>query len=125
MMCGFNVIRNFISVLLFLTTSLILLKFFASCWMMRKCKFLLLWLDNFGGDEITGFVKLNWDAALTTREQKLGMGFIARDQTGRVLVAHCASKLLYISDPGIAEALAAWKMVEVACCQPGVSSCYL
>lgn len=47
-----------------------------------------------------------WDAAIGTREQKMGMGFIARDHSGCVVAAHCATKQ-YISDPEAAEALAA------------------
>jgi ribonuclease HI len=59
-----------------------------------------------------GVVKLNWDAAVNVKEQKMGLGIIARDHTGQVLAVLVASRM-YITDPTTAEALAAWKMAEV------------
>jgi hypothetical protein len=58
-------------------------------------------------------IKFNWDAAISKREQRMGMGFLARNSAGHVLASYCATKP-YIVDPGIAEAVSAWKMIEVA-----------
>ena len=58
-------------------------------------------------------IKFNWDAAISKREQRMGMGFLARNSAGQVLASYCATKP-YIVDPGIAEAVSAWKMIEVA-----------
>jgi hypothetical protein len=68
--------------------------------------------DLFWVPPLYGVIKINWDAAICKREEKMGMGFIARDYSGRVLVSFCASKP-YILDPGIAEVVSAWKMIEI------------
>lgn len=45
-----------------------------------------------------GWIKLNWDAAIDTGKQKMGIGIIARDHTGTVLVAVCSSRP-HVTDP--------------------------
>ena len=57
-----------------------------------------------------GFIKLNWDAALDERRQRMGFGFIARDHEGNVITAMSGS-IPNISCPSVAEALGAWKSV--------------
>jgi hypothetical protein len=42
----------------------------------------------------------------------MGMGFLAQNSIGHVLASYCATKP-YIVDPGIAEAISTWKMIEV------------
>jgi hypothetical protein len=42
----------------------------------------------------------------------MGMGFIARDYFGHMLVSFCTSKP-HILDSEIAEAVSAWKMIEL------------
>ena len=44
--------------------------------------------------------------------QKMGIGIIASDHDGAVLVTVCASRP-YVTDPTIVEAIATWKMVDV------------
>ncbi|XP_059431541.1 uncharacterized protein LOC132165051 [Corylus avellana] len=59
-----------------------------------------------------GFVKLNWDAAIDVTRQEMENGIIAHDHTGTVLAALCASRPL-VTDPAIAEVIAAWKTTKV------------
>ena len=57
-----------------------------------------------------GFIKINWDAALDERRQRMGFGVIARDHEGKV-IATMSGSLPNISCPSVAEALGAWKLV--------------
>ena len=41
-----------------------------------------------------GVIKLNWDAAVDKEGQKMGVGIIARDHYGAILVVFVASRLL-------------------------------
>jgi hypothetical protein len=59
-----------------------------------------------------GWIKLNWDATIDVKQQKMVIGIIARDHAGAVLVAVSASRP-HVTDPTIAKAIAAWKMVDV------------
>jgi hypothetical protein len=61
-----------------------------------------------------GKIKINWDAAVDCLNNKMGMEVIARDHNGSAVVMLCASKE-FISDPAMAEAVAAWRTVELAC----------
>ena len=42
----------------------------------------------------------------------MSMGFLVHDSAQRVLASFCTAKP-HILDPGIAEAICAWKMIEV------------
>lgn len=55
-----------------------------------------------------GKVKLNWDASLDRGSKKMGVGVIARDERGLVVAFMCTT-IPFITDPSIAEAVAAWK----------------
>jgi ribonuclease HI len=59
-----------------------------------------------------GWIKLNWDAAIDSGNQKMGIGIIARDHTGSVLAAVCASRP-HVTEPTTAEAIAAWKLADI------------
>jgi hypothetical protein len=59
-----------------------------------------------------GVIKINWDTAICKRVQKMGMSFLVRDSVRHVLASFCATKP-HILDPGIVEAIFAWKMIEV------------
>jgi hypothetical protein len=61
-----------------------------------------------------GFVKLNWDAAINRRSNRMGAGVIARDETGMVVAALSASRPS-ITDPATAEAIVAWMMADFCC----------
>jgi hypothetical protein len=60
----------------------------------------------------SGTVKINWDAALCFRSKIMGVGVVARDDTGAVKAALC-SYLPYVSDPSVAESIGARKAVEL------------
>jgi len=60
----------------------------------------------------SGTVKINWDAALCSRRNIMGVGVVARDDTGAVKAALC-SYLPYVSDPSVVESLGARKAVEL------------
>jgi hypothetical protein len=51
------------------------------------------------------WIKLNWDVAVDSGKQKMGIGIIARDHTGSVLAAVCTS-WPHITEPTTAEAIA-------------------
>jgi ribonuclease HI len=73
-----------------------------------------------------GWIKLNWDAAdaaIDSGTQKMGIGIIARDHTGSVLASACSSRP-HITNPTVAEAIAAWKLAEV-CSSLGFSKVVL
>ncbi|GLT53961.1 hypothetical protein SLA2020_271950 [Shorea laevis] len=59
----------------------------------------------------SGMVKANWDAAIDSQSQRMGIGMVLRDETGSVLAA-MSSCNPSVSDPTVAEALALWKQ----CC---------
>jgi hypothetical protein len=59
-----------------------------------------------------GWIKLNWDAAIDSGQQKMGIGIIARDHTGSVLAAVCASRP-HVTEPTTAEAITVWKLADV------------
>ena len=58
------------------------------------------------------FLKVNWDASVGGRQKRMGMGIAVRDQDGALRAALCATKN-FITDPAMAEAVAAQKAVEV------------
>jgi len=60
-----------------------------------------------------GFIKLNWDAALDVRQNRMGVGIIARDELGEVRAALCTT-LPYIQNPSVAETVGARRAVEFA-----------
>jgi hypothetical protein len=60
----------------------------------------------------TDVIKCNWDVTISKKEQRMGMGFLARNSIGHVLTSYCATKL-DIVDPSIAQAILAWKIIEV------------
>jgi ribonuclease HI len=60
-----------------------------------------------------GFIKLNWDAALDVRQNRMGVGIIARDELGKVR-ATLSTALPYIQNPSVAEAFGARRAVEFA-----------
>lgn len=60
----------------------------------------------------TGVSKINWDASINTATGKMGVGVIIRDAEGLVLASLC-STLPSITNPTIAEAIAAWKAAEL------------
>jgi len=51
-------------------------------------------------------VKVNWDAAVDKRKNLMGVGVIARNNSGAVLAAQCAVQR-FILDPAIAEVIGA------------------
>jgi ribonuclease HI len=65
------------------------------------------------------WIKMNWDAALTHEEGKVGLGIVARDESGSVVVALCCFRPGSI-DSTFVEALGAWKMAEF-CARLGYS----
>ncbi|GLT53045.1 hypothetical protein SLA2020_263420 [Shorea laevis] len=56
-------------------------------------------------------VKANWDAALDSQSQRMGVCMIVCDVTASVLATMCTS-ISFIIEPTIAEALALWKTVS-------------
>jgi ribonuclease HI len=58
-----------------------------------------------------GVVKINWDAGVAKATSKMGVGVIARDSTGQVLASMCTT-MPFITDPTVAEAVAAWRAVQ-------------
>jgi hypothetical protein len=65
-----------------------------------------------------GFVKLNWDASVDRKGQKMGIGLIVRDHAGGVVIMACESKK-FVHNPAVAEALAARRGVEL-CAEWGI-----
>jgi ribonuclease HI len=59
-----------------------------------------------------GWVKLNWDAAVSSSTNKMGVGVVARNEDGD-FVAGLTASLPHVRDPLIAEILAAWRAVEL------------
>jgi signal transduction histidine kinase len=59
-----------------------------------------------------GKVKTNWDAAIDVQHKCMGVGVIIHDDVGAVVAAMC-SKVPYITDPALAEAIALWKAVSL------------
>jgi len=57
--------------------------------------------------------KINWDAAISKEKDRMGVGVIIRDVTGRVLAAR-TKVTPHITEPATAEALAAWEAVVLA-----------
>lgn len=58
-----------------------------------------------------GNIKINWDATLDGRKKLMGVGIVAKDLSGRVVVAMCAF-LPYIRVPTTTEAIGARGAVE-------------
>ncbi|XP_059428517.1 uncharacterized protein LOC132162279 [Corylus avellana] len=59
------------------------------------------------------FIKINWDASIDEKHRRVGIGVAVRNSDGMMLAALCASKPI-LTDPGTAEALAAWSAANVA-----------
>lgn len=55
---------------------------------------------------------MNWDADIDGVGNKIGYGVIVRDYIGSV-VAALSGSWSYITDPSVAEFIAAWKMVKL------------
>jgi hypothetical protein len=53
-----------------------------------------------------GWIKLNWDAAIDSNSNSIGLGLVGRDSTGKVWAMMC-NFLAYLTDPALAEAFAA------------------
>jgi hypothetical protein len=70
-----------------------------------------------------GWIKLNWDAAIDSGKQKMGIGIIARDHTGSILFAVCASRP-HVIEPTTAKVVAVWKLANV-CSSLGLSKIVL
>ncbi|KAF5469997.1 hypothetical protein F2P56_010551 [Juglans regia] len=58
------------------------------------------------------FVKANWDAAMSKKDRKVGLGVVIRDEEGEILVA-AREQINYLTDSATAECLALWKAMEV------------
>ncbi|XP_059441702.1 uncharacterized protein LOC132174001 [Corylus avellana] len=52
-----------------------------------------------------GYVKVNWDASIDKRQNKMGVGVLVRDHEGKAIAMFCSSKE-YVQDPSMAEAIA-------------------
>jgi hypothetical protein len=53
-----------------------------------------------GSKPSLGWIKLNWDVAVDSRMQKMGIGIIAQDHTGLVLAVICdRCQILFIRPP--------------------------
>lgn len=61
----------------------------------------------------SGIIKLNWDASINLQQNRMGIGVIARNHEASPLAMLCA-RTEFVSDPTIAEAIAAWRAVELA-----------
>lgn len=59
-------------------------------------------------------VKINWDATIDGHNKKMEVRVIIRDAEGFVRASMCTS-VLYIIDPTVAEAVAAWKAITLVC----------
>jgi ribonuclease HI len=66
-----------------------------------------------------GVIKVNWDAALDHSSKVIGVGAIARDEKGGTVASYC-SIVPFVTDPTVAEAVAAWKTIGF-CCDQGFS----
>ncbi|XP_059438570.1 uncharacterized protein LOC132171299 [Corylus avellana] len=60
-----------------------------------------------------GWIKVNWDASIDKAGKRMGVGILARDHEGRIIVAMCAMKP-DLTDPAVAEAAGAWLAVELS-----------
>jgi hypothetical protein len=60
----------------------------------------------------SGWVKLNWDAALSPSTKTMRIGVVVRNNRGDVLAA-LAAPVPCVLDPTSAEVLAAWRAVEL------------
>ncbi|XP_042939569.1 uncharacterized protein LOC122274612 [Carya illinoinensis] len=61
---------------------------------------------------VGGFVKVNWDAALVKKKEKMGVGIVIRDEVGDPMVAVCDQQS-HVEDPMVAECLALCKALEL------------
>ncbi|XP_042972999.1 uncharacterized protein LOC122304801 [Carya illinoinensis] len=61
------------------------------------------------GDEV---VKVNWDAGVNLKEERIGIGVVIRDDKGEVLVALCSSRGVCCS-PVVAELHALWRAMKL------------
>jgi hypothetical protein len=59
-----------------------------------------------------GFLKVNWDASVNGQRKRMGLGVAVRDHEGVLRAALCATRD-FITEPAVAEAVAAGKAVEV------------
>jgi hypothetical protein len=73
------------------------------------------------GEPPTGIIKLNWDAALDRKNNKMRVGPIVRDSSREVLIA-LSTIVPFIYDFDVAVVVVAWKAVvnglrhEAHCC---------
>jgi hypothetical protein len=61
---------------------------------------------------LPGIIKINWDAAINSQNQRMGVGILVRNDEGAVLAAVCAT-VPSITDPPVAEAVALWRAVSL------------
>ena len=57
-----------------------------------------------------GVIKINWDAAMDSHTRTAGLGTVARDYKGRVVIMSSSIRQ-HISHPTTTETLAAWQAV--------------
>jgi hypothetical protein len=65
-----------------------------------------------------GWVKLNWDAAISSSLKIMGVGVVSRNDEGAVL-AGLSAPVPYVVDPTTAEVMVAWRAVKL-----GIEMCY-
>jgi ribonuclease HI len=58
------------------------------------------------------WVKLNWDAAVSSAAKTMGVGVVVRNAKGSFMLGLTAS-LPYVRDPLVAEVMAAWRAMEL------------
>jgi hypothetical protein len=59
-----------------------------------------------------GWVELNWDAALCSSTKLMGVGVVGQNEKGE-FIAGLAAPIPFVTDPLLAEILAAWRAVEL------------
>lgn len=60
-----------------------------------------------------GVIKANWDVAIDTLNNRMGVGVILRDAHGTV-VASMSSLVPFVNDPTTAEGVALWRVVVLS-----------
>ncbi|XP_041016311.1 uncharacterized protein LOC121258849 [Juglans microcarpa x Juglans regia] len=86
--------------------------------MVRRDRSMVRWKPPIGSS-----IKVNWDAAFESKNQKMGGGVMIRDSKGEILASLCMNKH-YVSHPLIAETLALWRAMSL-CAELNISSVLL